>query len=229
MLLILRSRAASSLFTGLFGSLKFCSECTCTARGCRCPTGAGGGPAGLLVFADDPPVPVCAIAGGPAIRTSSATAAIGFVVISLVVSNFRILLLPFSKRLHLSRPITGRSSLSADRDEPHHNNRRHDSAFPRPVHVLWKKNLWAKQNSQATDNSGRPAPCRGRREYRARNPVDIIRTPCPAEPALTLVHAPASFADARCPAPDRRGAGNRALCGIRQRPAAALPAPRRCH
>ena len=38
----------------------------------------------------------------------------------------------------------------------------------------------AKKNLPATDSSGRPATCRGRREYRARNPAGIARTPAPA-------------------------------------------------
>ena len=50
MLLILRSSAASSLLTGLFGSLRFFSFGTSPARGWRWPTGAWGTPEPAVEF-----------------------------------------------------------------------------------------------------------------------------------------------------------------------------------
>src|SRR5882724_4129416 len=84
MLLILRSSAASSLFIGLFGSLKFFSGGTSSTRGWRWPTGAGHGPCFSDVgFAER--LPVWAIAAGPS--TS---------IRSVIVTNvFRILLSHF--------------------------------------------------------------------------------------------------------------------------------------
>src|SRR5260370_40375427 len=59
------------------------------------------------------------------------------------------------------------------RDERRHNSQRYDSAFRPAVHVDLKKNLAPR------DNSAPPAPCRARREGRARNPGRIVRTPSP--------------------------------------------------
>src|SRR3979490_3434798 len=136
------------------------------------------------------------------------------VAIALVVRRLR---LCASSACHLS--ITA----SEDRDERHRNSRRHDSAFPHAVHALGKKNF------PATDNSDRPAPCRGRREYRARTSADIPRRPCPATPASVPAPAPALCADAPCRAPPPRGVPNVACWVIRPRSASALPASRRCH
>src|SRR5258708_25804250 len=165
MLLILRSRAASSLFWGSFGLPRFFSGGTLRARGCRWATGACGTVEGRL-FA--PCVPVllgCAIAPGPAIRARSAIAAIDPVAVSFVVIHLRILLLPSAEKC-----ITA----SEDRDARHRNNRRHDSAFPPPLHVAAKKNL------PAPDKPARPATCRARRACRARIPAGKDRKPAPA-------------------------------------------------
>src|SRR5882672_9659177 len=86
MLLILRSRAAFSLLSGSFGSLRFFSLGTSPTRGWRWPTGAGitppPPPPPEFFGTDDDP---CANASGPPIRTTSA--------IDKIV--FRILVLPF--------------------------------------------------------------------------------------------------------------------------------------
>src|SRR5882724_8452345 len=84
MLLILRSRAAFSLLSGSFGSLRFFSLGTSLARGWRWPSGAGivDAPPPEFFGTDDDP---CANASGPPIRTTSA--------IERIV--FRILVLPF--------------------------------------------------------------------------------------------------------------------------------------
>src|ERR1700730_11320041 len=92
MLLILRSSAAFSLLNGSFGSFRFFSDGTWSARGWRCPIGASIGASrtigGFLAAGGDPPVPVCANADGPPTRVSSA----------IVVISFRILILLTSKR-----------------------------------------------------------------------------------------------------------------------------------
>src|SRR4026207_1754028 len=90
MLLILRSRAAFSLLSGSFGSLRFFSLGRSLGRGCRCPPGPWITPPPPLppefFETDDDP---CANASGPPIRTSSA--------IERIV--FRILVLPFGHLL----------------------------------------------------------------------------------------------------------------------------------
>src|SRR5260370_4573074 len=111
------------------------------------------------------------------------------VAIALVVRRLR--LCP-SSACHLS--ITA----SEDRGERHRNSRRHDSAFPHALHALRKKNL------PATDNSDRPAPCRGRREYRARNPAGIVRGRAPPVHESVPPLAPTLYADAPCRAQERR-------------------------
>src|ERR1700692_276549 len=115
MLLIFLSRAASSLFTGLFGSLRFFSLGTSPARCWRWPTGAG--TSGLSEFfgtVDDPP---CANASGPPIRTSSA--------IDRII--FRILVLPFEthfiasageRRYQRNSGVPGRHSLAPFAGQP---------------------------------------------------------------------------------------------------------------
>ena len=83
---------------------------------------------------------------------------------------------------------------SADRDERHRNSRRYDTAFPRIVHIPRKLH--------ATNNSGRPAPFRGRREYRGHNPAGTARKPVPASSAS--VPAPAAIVVRRCAVPGAR-------------------------
>src|SRR5215216_475898 len=93
MLLILRSRAAFSLLSGSFGSLRFFSLGTSLARGWRCPTGAWIVP---LPPAPLPPPPEffgtddapCANASAPPIRTISAIERIVFRMLVLPSSCF---------------------------------------------------------------------------------------------------------------------------------------------
>src|SRR5580693_5741003 len=98
MLLIFLSRAASSLLVGSFGLARFFSEGTSPARGWRWPTGASRTPVDGLAPGD--PVPVCAVAEGPAISARSAKVAIDAVAIDLVVNSLRILLLPSCRETH---------------------------------------------------------------------------------------------------------------------------------
>src|SRR3984893_6891896 len=102
MLLILRSRAASSLLTGLFGSLRFFSGGTWSARGWRWPIGAS-----RIIcdwFVAPPGAPVCASAIGPPIRAANAV-----IAIDLVVNVFRILPLPLSENAPIARDREHRS------------------------------------------------------------------------------------------------------------------------
>src|SRR6267378_615462 len=79
MLLILRSSAASSRLTGSFGLLRFFSDGTSSARGCRWPIGASRVGWGWFAAPDVPVLlPVCAIAAGAPIRASSAVDMISF-------------------------------------------------------------------------------------------------------------------------------------------------------
>src|SRR4029077_10943631 len=84
MLVILRSRAAFSLLSGSFGSLRFFSSGTSPARGCRWPTGACTVGAGLSEFfgTDDE---LCANALGQPIRIISA---IDRIVLRILVLRF---------------------------------------------------------------------------------------------------------------------------------------------
>src|SRR6516162_978168 len=137
---------------------------------------------------DVPLVLLCAMATGAPIKIRST-------IEMLVVFT---LLLLFHKFLppQLTAPV--------DSDAPRRNNPAHDSAFPAALHVGRQKNF------QAVDSWGRPALCRLRREYPARIRAGKARIPCPLASASTVGHVPASCANARFPAQDRRGAGSRA-------------------
>src|SRR6266567_8197371 len=84
MLLILRSRAASSLLTGLFGSLRFFSFGTSPARGWRWPTGASRGETDGFAAPEVPILfPLCATAADPPIRIRSDREAMVFFILLL--------------------------------------------------------------------------------------------------------------------------------------------------
>src|SRR3954462_6121332 len=93
MLLIFLSRAAFSLLTASFGSLRFFSFGTSPARGWRWPTGAWTDDLSEFFGTDEDP---CANASGTTNRTNSAT--------DRIICRFLVLPLGFCRRLLFIAP-----------------------------------------------------------------------------------------------------------------------------